>query len=105
MKKSAFMCTLLACTALFMIGNTSTLEARRHSRTSVAVNYAPYYPVYRPAYIVETPRTYVQERVYVDPCGYPTYVERTPHTVVERVYVQPRPVVRPSWFSFGFFFR
>lgn len=104
MKMSAFMCTLLACTAIFMVGATSSLEARHH-RTSVALNFAPTYTAYQPGYVVETPRTYVEERVYVAPGGYTTYVERTPHTYVERVYVQPRPVARPFGLSFGFLFR
>lgn len=105
MKKSAFLCTLLACTALFMIGTSTQLEARHHSRTSVAFNYSPCYPVYQPAYIVERPQTVVEERIYTSPSGCTTYVERTPVTYVERVYVQPRPVVRPFGLSFGFLFR
>lgn len=103
MKMSSLMCAVLACTALFMVVSSTKLEARHH--TSFALNFAPSYPAYRPGYIVERPQTYVQERVYVSSCGHTTYVERTPVTYVEPVYVAPRPVARPFGFSFGFLFR
>jgi hypothetical protein len=104
MKLSAILCTVLF-TALFIVGFRPSLEAKHHS--SFSFNVGTFFPSYAPAYVVNPyPPAYVEQRVYVDPYGYP---------VRESVYVQPRPYYYPapvayprpvvSGFSFGARFR
>lgn len=102
MKSFIVLCTI-AFAALFIVGHTPSLEAKHHNRFSFNIGTFFPGPAYVAAPVYPAYPAYVENRVYVDPYGYPMY---------EQMYVAPRPyrpvyVAPPVWtgFSFGARFR